>query len=156
MSPQKSILLITLGLIFTATAPEVNAQKMYWTTGTFESIERANLDGSDVEIVIPGTDPDYPRGMALDLGAGQMYWTDSGNDKIRRAGFDGSNSQDLVSGVNALGIALDLSHSKMYWTESGPNKIRRADLDGTNIEDLVTTEESAQGIALDPDGGKMY
>ena len=46
-------------------------------------IQRANLDGSQVEDLITGLIS--PVGIALDVGRGKMYWTDSYTDKIQRA-----------------------------------------------------------------------
>ena len=61
-----------------------------------EKIQRANLDGSNVEdLVTQGLSS--PRGIALDVEGGKMYWTDSGTDKIQRANLDGSNIEDLVT-----------------------------------------------------------
>ncbi|MCY3669433.1 MAG: hypothetical protein OXH81_27595 [Gemmatimonadetes bacterium] len=115
--------------------------QMYWTHQTDETegtgkIQRANLDGSNIETLISGLDK--PFGLALDVTGGKVYWT--GQDKIQRAkiqraNLDGSNIEALVTAF-PLGLALDLSGDKMYWT--GGDKIQRANLDGSNIETLVT------------------
>ena len=92
--------------------------KMYWTDFGTDKIQRADLDGSNVEDLVT-TGLDIPFGIALDVRAGKMYWTDAGTDKIQRADLDGSNVEDLVT--TGLGfpyrIALDLTNSKMYWTD---------------------------------------
>ena len=131
---------------------------IFWTDWSTDKIQRANLDGSNVQdLVTQGLSG--PNGIALDVAGDKMYWTDSGRDKIQRANLDGSNVQDLVtqrlSGPN--GIALDVAGGKMYWTDSGRDKIQRASLDGSNVQDLVTQRLSGpNGIALDVAGGKMY
>ena len=133
---------------------------MYWTDSGTDKIQRANLDGSNVEdLVTQGLD--IPGSIALDVSGGKMYWTDEGTDKIQRANLDGSNVQDLVTqGLDyPWGIALDVSGGKMYWTDWGTDKIQRANLDGSNIEDLVTRTQGLRdpgSIALDVVGGKMY
>ena len=77
-------------------ALDVAAGKMYWTDRGNEWIQRANLDGSEVEgLVTSGLDSPY--GIALDVAAGKMYWTDAGTDKIQRANLDGSVVEDLVT-----------------------------------------------------------
>ena len=145
------------------TGPEVlvvdpDAPPIYWTNYDTDKIQRANLDGSDVQdLVTQGLGG--PFGIALDVVGGKMYWTDIYTDKIQRANLDGSNIEDLVtqglSGPN--GIALDVVGGKMYWTDSRAEKIQRANLDGSNIEDLVTQGLEWTGdIALDVVGGKMY
>ncbi|KAA3597651.1 MAG: T9SS C-terminal target domain-containing protein [Calditrichaeota bacterium] len=151
-----STLLLTL-ILGLALATNSFATKMYWTdTGTNE-IQRADLDGSNVEDLVT-TGLSTPVGIAVDLTNSKMYWVDDGTDKIQRADLDGSNVQDLVTGLDTPeGIALDLTNSKMYWTDYGTDKIQRADLDGSNVEDLVTTGLSLPvGIALDLTNSKMY
>ena len=131
---------------------------MYWADAGTDKIQRANLDGSNVQdLVTSGLD--IPHAIALDVGAGKMYWTDIGTDKIQRANLDGSNVQDLVTHVlkGAVDIALDVAGGKMYWTDWITEKIQRANLDGSNIEDLITQGlDSPWGIALDVANGKMY
>ena len=147
------------------TGPEVlvvdpDAPPIYWTNYDTEKIQRANLDGSDVQdLVTQGLGG--PFGIALDVVGGKMYWTDIYTDKIQRANLDGSNIEDLVTRTQGLsgpnGIALDVVGGKMYWTDSRAEKIQRANLDGSNIEDLVTQGLEWTGdIALDVVGGKMY
>ena len=90
------------------------------TTSARHKIQRANLDGSDVQdLVTQGLR--YPYGIALDVEGGKMYWTDLGTDKIQRANLDGSNIEDLVTRTQGLrgpdGIALDVTGGKMYWTD---------------------------------------
>ena len=131
---------------------------IFWADFATDKIQRANLDGSNVEdLVTQGLRS--PSGIALDVVGGKMYWTDWDADKIQRANLDGSNVEDLVTrGLrDPLGIALDVEGGKMYWTDWRTEKIQRANLDGSNIEDLVTRGlRSPLSIALDVEGGKMY
>ena len=131
---------------------------IYWTDLDTDKIQRANLDGSNVEDLVT-TGLAGPSGIALDVAGGKMYWTDLDTDKIQRANLDGSNVEDLVTTglAGPSGIALDVTGGKMYWTDWGTDKIQRANLDGSNVEDLVTTGlEAPEDIALDVVGGKMY
>ena len=128
-----------------------------WTDDDTDKIRRANLDGSNVQILVTGLG--VPYGIALDVVGGKMYWTDIGRDKIQRANLDGSHIEDLVTqGLWAPGgLALDVVGGKMYWTDWGTDKIQRANLDGSHIEDLVTQGLiGPSGLALDVVGGKMY
>ncbi len=142
--------------------------KMYWIDFVTSKIQRANLDGSNVEDLIT-TGLTTPYDIALDVGRGKMYWTnvdiDGRTDKIQRANLDGSNVEDLITTglIGPLGIALDVGRGKMYWTNvdfdggGRTSKIQRANLDGSNVEDLITTGLSGPfGIALDVGRGKMY
>ena len=132
--------------------------KLYWTDWSTDKIQRANLDGSNIEDLVTAVSP---LAIALDVGRGKMYWTDNGTDKIQRANLDGSNVEDLIlitTGLESpVGIALDVGRGKMYWVDSSTDKIQRANLDGSNVEDLITTGlEGPFGIALDVGRGKMY
>ena len=148
------------GPVLTAEIPVTNTRDqnlfIYWTDWGTDKIQRANLDGSNVQDLITGLRA--PSGIALDVAGGKMYWTDTGTDKIQRANLDGSNVQDLVTtGLKYPdGIALDVAGGKMYWTDSGTDKIQRANLDGSNVQDLITGLRGPSGIALDVVGGKMY
>ena len=129
--------------------------KIYWTTAG--KIQRANLDGSNIEPLVT-TGLRYPHGIALDVAGGKMYWTDFGTRSIQRANLDGSNIETLVTtGLERpRGIALDVTGDKMYWTDSGTRSIQRANLDGSNIETLLTELSLPDGIALDVSARKMY
>ena len=129
---------------------------MYWADNGTNKIQRANLDGTNVQD-IHATGLEGPEGIAIDITGGKMYWTDHDTDKIQCSNLDGTNVEDLVTGLEApLGIALDLAGGKMYWTNYSI-AIQRANLDGTNVENLVTTDvRGAEEIALDVAGGKMY
>ena len=132
--------------------------KMYWTDVGTHKIQRANLDGSDVEDLIT-TELIYPEGFALDIAGGKMYWADGGTDKIQRANLDGSNVEDLITTglTSPEGIALDVAGGKIYWTDFSTGKIQRANLNGSNIEDLISMGlRHPQGIALDLTGKKIY
>ena len=129
--------------------------KMYWTNRGADKIQRASIDGSQIEdLVTSGLES--PNGIALDLAAGKMYWTDGGADKIRRANIDGSRVQDLVtSGLGSpTGIALDLAAGKMYWADYSASKIQRANMNGLRVEDLVPGLGNPIGIALDLASGQ--
>ena len=145
--------------------------QMYWTHQTDETegtgkIQRANLDGSNIETLISGLDK--PFGLALDVTGGKVYWT--GQDKIQRAkiqraNLDGSNIEALVTEEDGLGfpaspLVLDVAGGKMYWTvwgtSSGLARIQCANLDGSNVEDVVIGLDKPFGLALDLSGSKMY
>ena len=157
----KQFLRFTVFLLMYLTLPlNTTAQKMYWLDEESNKIQRASLDGSNIEDLVT-TGLETPEAIALDVAGGKMYWTDNGTTKIQRANLDGSNVEDLVTDANGLveteSIALDVAGGKMYWIDHGRDKIQRANLDGSNIEDLVTTGlVGSWGIVLDLVGGKMY
>ncbi|MDE0682597.1 MAG: DUF4955 domain-containing protein, partial [Candidatus Poribacteria bacterium] len=142
----------------TVVAPPSANSKIYWSDNGTDKIQRANIDGSNVEDLVTRPTLSAPVGIALDISGGKMYWIDETTDKIQRSNLDGSSIEDLITTGLDLpsGIALDISSSKMYWMDRGIDKIQRANIDGSNVEDLVTGLTAPRGIALDISGGKMY
>ena len=156
-------ILLTLGLLWLATPDFIHAQQMYWTDTTADTIQRANLDGTDV--VELATTGDFATSIALDQAGGKMYWTNAlGNitdASIQRANLDGTVIETLivepdVNGPN--GLSLDVAEGKMYWVDQLNDVIQRANLDGTNIETLLTISSTgnANSMTLDLAAGKMY
>jgi len=140
-----------------ASASGGTPNKMYWTSE--RKIQRANLDGSEVEDLITTGfyDPFGDAGIALDVGRGKMYWTHPTHpDKIQRANIDGSEVEDLITELRSpSGIALDVGRGKIYWTEDlgATDRIRRANLDGSEVE--VVVKPGGEGpVALGR--GKIY
>ena len=129
---------------------------LYWTNWAEGEIQRADLDGSNVQSLVTGLST--PVGMKLDEPNGKMYWISQEHGRVQRANLDGSNVEDLITGLTTpYDIALDVFGGKVYWTDLGARKIQRADLNDTNVEDLVTTGlDVPVGIALDLVDGKMY
>lgn len=134
--------------------------KMYWTDSVAGKIQRANLDGSNIETLVSGFTGGGLRDIKLDTTAGQMYWIDAAAQKIQRANLDGSGVQVIffASSTGPRGLALDLTAGKLYWTDLSERDIHRANLDGTNLEVVWAGGSDSQpvGIALDPAAGKMY
>ena len=137
---------------------------IYWTDRNTHKIQRANLDGSNVETLVTLGEDVFagPYGLALDVDGGKIYWTDdkrnSRIERIRRANLDGSNIETIIfSRIRPSSLALDVDGGKIYWTDQ--NNIRRANLDGSNIETLITEwswSPRSPELALDADRGKIY
>ena len=123
--------------------------KIYWTEQTGEAtgkIRRANLDGSNVELVKALTSA--PLGLAADATQRKLYVASS-DDKIQQLSFDGSNFRpNFITDIESPGeVAVDAIGGKMYWTEMG--RLRRADLNGENVQDIVRELEGLPtGITL--------
>jgi hypothetical protein len=126
--------------------------KLYYSS--YLGIQRADLDGTDAEVLVPGVTNCVA--IAVDAEAGKMYWIDSSNgDLLKRANLDGSSVEVLISGLGGKAIAIDSLHDKLYLvTYSG---IERADLDGSNRQTLISSGvASAYGIAVNPPANTMY
>ena len=124
--------------------------KMYWVED-HNRIRRANLNGSDVELLVAGLNG-YGRDLEIDLEAGKLYWLDS--QHIARANLDGSGIEVVVDTPNLTqAIALHVPSQKVYWIENtvdGMPRIRRANLiDGSNVETVLALDEWVSLKALE-------
>ena len=118
---------------------------MYWTDLSTDKIQRANLDGSDIEdLVTRGLES--ASGIALDVAGGKMYWTDVGElgtgaqvgkEKIQCANLDGSNVQTLVT--HAQGLTLVWRIAIGISPEAPPQTVAEdVNRDGVvNVQDIV-------------------
>ena len=112
--------------------------KVYWIEQTGKragKISRANLDGSNVQLVKALTS--VPGGIAVDTTSGKLYITNA-YGKVQRLNLSGQNYQpNLITGLKSpMGLTIDSAAGKVYWTEQG--SFRRADLNGENVVDVVT------------------
>ena len=149
---------------------DVAAGKMYWTDmgpgGAADKsvadkdgrIMRADLDGRNIETLVPKGITTTPKQLTLDVAGGKVYWCDRGDvgdknvdPKIMRANLDGSEVEILVSTdvMSPVGIALDLAKGKLYFTDRYANTIKRANLDGTDVEMVVKETEYPVDLAID-------
>ena len=149
---------------------DVAAGKMYWTDmgpggATDKSVAdkdgrimRADLDGRNIETVVPKGITTTPKQLTLDIAGGKVYWSDRGDvegknvdPKVMRANFDGSGVETLVSEdlLSPVGITLDVAKGKVYFTDRYANNIKRANLDGTNVEMVVKDTDYPVDLAID-------
>lgn len=155
-APSCLIPLLGAALVLVCAVSAQAADKMYWTDYVAGKIQRANLDGADVEELLTGLH--MPFGIALDLVNEKMYFAE--NDvgaavtQISRANLDGTGVEVLITGYRAFGVALDTAGGKIYWAGNG--NIYRANMaDGSDAEMLVSST-GPYGIAIDLDNLKMY
>jgi sugar lactone lactonase YvrE len=131
----------------------VDATHLYWTNSSNGTISRANLDGSNRQVIVSG--PLLSNGVAVD--ASHLYWANSGtnatNGAIMVANLDGSGVRALVSGQNhPAGVAV--TSTNVYWSNTGNGALRQADLNGGNVQDLFDFElrpvQDPWGVAVGP------
>lgn len=126
---------------------------------TTSRIQRADLDGSNLQELHGFSTPSLPRDVAVDYTVGKLYWTNSGVRTINRSNLDGSAAEVLVTlatGSNPVGIAVDLVNQKIYWADSSNHRIQRADFDGNNVEDVVISLGAPVDVAVDATSDKVY
>ena len=145
----------------TSLAVDVSSGKFYWTekmNETTSRIRRANLDGTNVQLVRDLTS--VPHGIAIDTANGKLYLTNSWG-KIQRLNLDGSKFQpNLITGLdNPEDITVDATDGKIYWTEKTSSRtgtIKSANFDGSNVQLLKDLTSVPRGIAVDTVNDKLY
>ena len=131
-------------------AVDVAAGHIYWTNmGDYAaddgSIERSNLDGSNVTTIVRTGGTWTGKQLVLDKKNGKLYWSDREGLRVMRVNLDGTGLETLVEtgrGDEArkdqrnwcVGMAVDVAGGKIYWTQKGGDNanagtIRRANLD---------------------------
>jgi len=131
--------------------------KIYWTHGGFQEgrISRANLDGSDPEVLVASQT--NPRGLAVDLDAGLMFWSDTQDQILYRAELSGANRTAIRASAHQFGRpTVDPAAQSVYYGNLGTGEIRRCDYDGSNDVLVVAGGDDPAGIALDTGAGKIY
>lgn len=137
-------------------AVDTASKKIYWTnmgkpSANDGTIQRADLDGSDVTTIVPTAGTWTPKQLKVDEKHGKLYWSDREGMRIMRANLDGSNIETLVETAQGdaaredarnwcVGMALDIDGGKLYWTQKGSGnngRIFRANLDIPKGEDAA-------------------
>ncbi len=129
-------------------------RKMYYSNMIYlnaddASIQRADLDGSNVEDVVPrGWGLKTPKQLQLDHINRMVYFCDREGQRVYRAPMTGVHAdQDLevlvdftdtpVDEHQFVGIALDIPKGQFYWTDRSAGEIRRA---STSAGSRITPE----------------
>lgn len=158
--------LITISAFALCANVHAQSNKVYWSTGT--QIGRADLDGSNSEVVVSGLSA--PIDVKLARCDGKIYWSDSVSRRIQRANLDGSNIETIYASQapwRPSGIALDFDARQIYFGEidGTPNgagqitdsRLSRVDFDGSNATVLLGLGPTRPfGIELDLANDRMY
>src|SRR5271168_5051888 len=130
---------------------DVEAGHLYWTnmgnpSANDGSIERANLDGSNITHIVPPGATFTPKQLQLDDKSRKLYWCDREGMRVMRANVDGSNIETLVDTSEGdsrpgkdirkwcVGIVLDVEAGKLYWTQKGPDNAGDGRIFRANLE----------------------
>lgn len=154
MATRLSILALTVVSIFGSNLCGAQTTKMYWTSIQKNDIERADLDGSNKELLLLGI---AESAVAYDPSAEKVYWINKRGRSIYRANVDGTSIEPLVTtGIDdPEDIEIDIVHNKLYWSDSGLSTIKRADLDGSDVE-IIINASGPRGFTLDVANGYLY
>src|SRR5258705_6395452 len=127
------------------------AGHLYWTnmgnpSANDGSIERANLDGSNVTHIVPPGATFTPKQLQLDEKNRKLYWCDREGMRVMRANLNGSNIETLIDTSEGdarpgkvikkwcVGIALDVEGGKLYWTQKGSDNAGEGRIFRANLE----------------------
>lgn len=125
---------------------DVENNKMYFYEVYAEDLYVADLDGSNVSVIIPGV---YGYGLKIDALNGKIYFDDQNTNTIIRANLDGSGQETIDTNVpRTYGFAIDHDENVIYWSKSSDGEILKANLDGSDMEVLATGLGSPRGIFL--------
>src|SRR5580700_247838 len=130
---------------------DVEAGHLYWTnmgnpSANDGSIERSNLDGSNVTHIVPPGGTFTPKQLQLDEKNRKLYWCDREGMRIMRVNLDGANIETLVDTSEGdarpgkdlkkwcVGIVLDVDAGKLYWTQKGHDKAGEGRIFRANLE----------------------
>ncbi|KAL4940748.1 hypothetical protein BDV06DRAFT_15483 [Aspergillus oleicola] len=154
------------------------SKKLYWSDREGTRVMRANMNGSDVEVLyraasIEAGKPsceDWCVGMAVDEGSGFVYWSQKGPSKGNkgrifrmgletRAGESAEQRTDVQCVLNNLPepIDLELDHGsqRLYWTDRGDppygntvNVFDLADISSTGSRPNSLVRKLHEGIGI--------
>jgi DNA-binding beta-propeller fold protein YncE len=133
--------------------------ELFWVEGGV--VRRSRLDGTDGDILIPGTPPgNFPTSVAVDSRA-KMYWADNATDTIHVADYDGSSAHLIHASTdsysNPRGLSIDGDRDRVFWAEGGA--VRNSRLDGTDggiVIPGVPSSNCPTSVAVDPYHAKIY
>jgi surface protein len=157
--------LITSGTITPwGLAIDATSDKLYWSNVTEGTINRADIDGTNIQTIVSGLD--LPRGIALDETTNTLFWAEGGaeNPGIKRVNLDENPLvvTDIVTSgvVSPYHIALDTNGQYVYWVDNASTvkEIKRIKYDGSAIETIITDTHVKQvaGIALNDANTTLY
>ena len=106
-------------------------------------IGRANMDGTDLHILINGVDIAWPNGLSIDYQENKLYWTDAKIDRVENMNLDGSNRTIIVPTTkHSFGLAVDDFY--IYWTDWNSKNIQRANK--TNTTNIISLRGGYGGL----------
>lgn len=75
------------------------ARYIFWSDWTPErpSVNRANMDGSNIKRLFKGTKVVWPNGVTIDYIAERVYWVDAREDYIASCNLDGDNVVKVIT-----------------------------------------------------------
>jgi hypothetical protein len=134
--------------------------KFYWSDFTEGTIYRANLDGSNIELIYEGQVVD----VTIDSAQGILYWAEqkpfyeTNNTfvvAIYRADLNGANPTNMAELPGHV-VAMASTPDEVYVAMERPNRIVRIDLASGDSEEIISGLDDLSGLAADPVTGTLF
>jgi PKD repeat protein len=136
------------------TSTEVAPSHIYRVAGEFTVSLTVRFCSGDVVEAVKADLIEVVPELSPATSVGQIYWLDRNAGTISAGDREGHGTRTLLSSIHD-GRQLAVGGGRVYWTTD--STVRRANLDGSGAEILYQdTSKSLQGIAVDPDVGKVY
>ncbi|MBI5864943.1 MAG: PEP-CTERM sorting domain-containing protein [Planctomycetes bacterium] len=144
--------------------------QLFWSSfrlGTPGGISRANLDGSNIQTIIPsnGSYNSVTVALAVDSVHEKIIFS-QGFNTLKRANFDGSGIETYAPIANSViqDIAVDSVNQVIYYSDydgtggtGARGRLCRINYDGTGFQEIVSgILWGPVGLGVDSDGGKLY
>jgi sugar lactone lactonase YvrE len=133
-------------------------KKLYWVNRNLLSIQRCELDGTDIKTVV--SQLKAPFGMQLDVENGKVLWAEKADGQIEMINTDGTGRDTLVTSLGPVErFLVDFDKENVYFAGecNGLNKIQ---FDGGSPEQLIITDILGRncyfGLALTPSGESIF
>jgi hypothetical protein len=131
-----------------------SVQKIYWALDSDVFLRRANLDGSQPEIVPQSPGGLYPA-VEWDAVGGVLYLPAPGAGGILASIINSDRFVAVVPDVEPHRIAIDQVNRKLYWGDYS-DSIWRSNLDGSSKEQLVGNSPLVRALSVDGAKGYFY
>jgi hypothetical protein len=131
-------------------AIDVPSKHIFWTNmGRVSvddgSVQRADLDGSNLTTVVPVAGTFTAKQLKIDAKNGRLYWSDREGMRVMRSNLDGSKLETLVETGHGdqdrrdarnwcVGMAIDVAGGKMYWSQKGHDNAGEGRIFRANLE----------------------
>ncbi|MDW3212033.1 MAG: PKD domain-containing protein [Reichenbachiella sp.] len=146
----------------TGLAYDFDNQLLYFTDEDNGTLSKANVDGSDIEVVVSGLSE--PRAVALDVANQMAYVTDRGTNEIVAVDLSDNSKSTLYDnasdGLGELPVGIAYYDGNLYVTcvEIGAEAVWKGNVDGSGITRIIDYSGGGYGygIAIDEANEKIY
>lgn len=130
----------------------LSAGKLFWTSmgvpaNNDGAIVRSDLDGTNVQEIVPRGWVHTPKQLTVDNKNSKLYFGDREGLRVMRCNFDGSELETIIQRGDwkdeqhmsdttrwCVGVTVSPSTGKIYWTQKGPSKGGKGRIYRANID----------------------